>query len=65
MATMDEQDPVANFADEELSVEELDEVAGGDTINGNCVSGCGGSVNTAAGCGTKIGATPGDTGGAQ
>ncbi|HEX2225084.1 MAG TPA: hypothetical protein VHN15_12855 [Thermoanaerobaculia bacterium] len=44
----------------ELSAQELDEVAGGqmsdaeqDTIIVNGAVGCGGDVNTAAGCGTK------------
>ncbi|HEX2225085.1 MAG TPA: hypothetical protein VHN15_12860 [Thermoanaerobaculia bacterium] len=42
---------------DELSADELDEVAGGqDTIIVNGSVGCGGDVNTAAGCGTT---TPG------
>ncbi len=40
---------------DELSVDELDEVAGGlgDTIIINSRAGCGGDLNTVAGCGSS------------
>lgn len=43
--------------DEELSVEELEEAAGGadnaDPVNTNCVAGCG-NTNCVAGCGASV-----------
>ncbi len=45
-----QQSPTASFNDEELSVEELEEVAGGSEFspnncpNTNCFASCGGSV---------------------
>ena len=50
MAEISGKKPATNFDDDDLSVEELDEVAGGQVpINYNC--GCGEAINYIEGCG--------------
>ncbi|HEX2225083.1 MAG TPA: hypothetical protein VHN15_12850 [Thermoanaerobaculia bacterium] len=53
------RNPNAAGHQDELSADELDEVAGGQDIIVNGSPLCGGDVNTVAGCGTKAGAAAG------
>lgn len=55
---MAENNAPQNQQDDDLSVDELDQVAGGQTIIINGSPGCGGDLNNVAGCGS----TPGTTG---